>query len=468
MKTLRYSIYIKPFLFFLDIFVINIIYPATFIFHYGNLDRILNDESKTVWLILNVVWCLIVVYSFPYRFFRFEKIEYILNKTFKIILLYVGIVSFVIMFMQYNDISKLRMAYFFLLLFILFFISRILSFLAIKKLRKKGFNYRNVIIVGFNGNGLKLGEVLKSDLTLGYRILTYFDSGNDNEFKNRLPPTDFSGGVDNIEPFLEANSVHEIFVSTGIENSDLVNKLNDLSNRYACRLRLMPDLTHYSGASKVSVSYYGNMPVISLRHEPLEYVGNRIIKRLFDIVFSLIVITCVFSWLFPLLIIAVKLSSKGPVFFKQIRSGENNLHFICYKFRSMRVHEEVFIQATQDDKRVTKIGSFLRKTNLDELPQFFNVLFGQMSIVGPRPHPIQLDDQFLELINTYKVRHFAKPGITGWAQVNGFRGETKDVMDMQKRIENDIWYIENWSFLLDIKIVLLTVFNMLKGEKNAY
>jgi putative colanic acid biosynthesis UDP-glucose lipid carrier transferase len=165
----------------------------------------------------------------------------------------------------------------------------------------------------------------------------------------------------------------------------------------------------------------------------------------------------------------VKLSSKGPVFFKQERLGERRQQFTCYKFRSMRTNRECDMkQATRDDPRITRVGAFLRKSNLDELPQFFNVLLGQMSVVGPRPHPLKLNDQFRDIIDKYMVRHFVRPGITGWAQVNGFRGETRTPELMEKRVDLDVWYLENWSFRLDLKIVLLTVTNMFRKDEMAY
>ena len=205
-----------------------------------------------------------------------------------------------------------------------------------------------------------------------------------------------------------------------------------------------------------------------LRKEPLEKIGNRLLKKLFDILFSLFVILFVFTWFFPILILMVKLSSKGPAFFRQKRSGEKNISFTCLKFRTMRVNKlSDELQAKKGDPRITKLGAFMRKTNLDELPQFLNVLVGQMSVVGPRPHMLKHTEQYSELINNYLTRHFVKPGITGWAQVKGYRGETKELIDMQKRVEYDIWYIENWKFLLDIKIIWMTVKNMLRGEKNA-
>jgi lipopolysaccharide/colanic/teichoic acid biosynthesis glycosyltransferase len=177
----------------------------------------------------------------------------------------------------------------------------------------------------------------------------------------------------------------------------------------------------------------------------------------------------VFSWLFPIIAIIIKLNSKGPVFFKQKRSGLDNDNFGCYKFRSMYFDEKRDgVQATKGDSRITTVGAFLRKTSLDELPQFLNVLLGQMSVVGPRPHPLWLNDKYRDNIEKYMLRHFIKPGITGLAQVKGFRGETTDPVMMERRIKMDVFYLENWSFLLDIKIIFMTVFGFLKGDENAF
>ncbi|MFT4205289.1 MAG: undecaprenyl-phosphate glucose phosphotransferase [Chitinophagaceae bacterium] len=209
--------------------------------------------------------------------------------------------------------------------------------------------------------------------------------------------------------------------------------------------------------------------ILNLRSEPLSSLRNRIKKRLFDLAFSTFVIVFILSWLYPIIAIIIKLGSKGPVIFKQQRSGKDNKPFNCYKFRSMRMSTDADTkQATKNDARLTKFGAFMRKTSLDELPQFFNVWKGEMSIVGPRPHMLKHTEQYQELIEKYLVRQFLKPGITGWAQVNGFRGETKELSLMQKRVEYDIWYMENWSLMLDVRIVFMTVINIIKGEPEAY
>jgi putative colanic acid biosynthesis UDP-glucose lipid carrier transferase len=196
---------------------------------------------------------------------------------------------------------------------------------------------------------------------------------------------------------------------------------------------------------------------------------KRFFKRSFDILFSLFIILFVFSWLYPILAILIKLESRGPVFFVQLRTGRNDLLFKCYKFRSMRINKDADNQqATLNDHRITRIGCFMRKTSLDELPQFFNVLIGNMSIVGPRPHMVKHTEEYSRLTDKYKTRHTLRPGITGWAQILGLRGEVKSPEAMLKRVDADVWYLKNWSFLLDLKIIFLTFWITLKGDKNAY
>jgi putative colanic acid biosysnthesis UDP-glucose lipid carrier transferase len=201
----------------------------------------------------------------------------------------------------------------------------------------------------------------------------------------------------------------------------------------------------------------------------LQEMRNQMKKRVFDVVFSSIVIILVLSWLVPIVAILIKLDSKGPVFFKQLRSGKNNLKFLCFKFRSLHVNAEADSkQVVRRDARFTRIGRFLRKTNIDELPQFFNVLKGDMSIVGPRPHMLKHTEEYSTILNQYMVRHFVKPGITGLAQISGFRGEIKKHEQLHKRVEYDILYMENWSMWQDLKIIMLTVYITFKGDKNAF
>ena len=212
------------------------------------------------------------------------------------------------------------------------------------------------------------------------------------------------------------------------------------------------------------MEYVGSFVMFNPQEIPLDRLTYRTAKRVFDIAFSLSVIILLFSWLFPIIALIIKLDSKGPVFFIQRRTGINNKTFYCLKFRTMRTNKDADIrQATKDDERITPIGNFLRKTNIDELPQFFNVLKGDMSVVGPRPHMLKHTKQYSALIEHYQVRHFVKPGITGWAQVNGYRGLTDELWKMEKRVEYDMEYLTNWTFYWDVKIIYMTVIG-----KNIY
>jgi len=211
------------------------------------------------------------------------------------------------------------------------------------------------------------------------------------------------------------------------------------------------------------------LPIMILRPIPLDDLLSQFVKRLFDIVFSFLIMIAILWWLVPLIGILIKLESPGPIFFKQKRNGRGNEPFDCYKFRSMRINNDSDTkQATKNDYRVTKVGRFLRNNSLDELPQFFNVFIGDMSVVGPRPHPVQLNEDYRSLIDRYMSRHLIKPGVTGLAQVMGYRGETSEPYQMKSRIKLDIFYVEHWTFWLDMKLIALTILKIFKGDKNAY
>jgi putative colanic acid biosynthesis UDP-glucose lipid carrier transferase len=249
--------------------------------------------------------------------------------------------------------------------------------------------------------------------------------------------------------------------------NEVVHGLISFAENNLIRFKILPDFRGFDN-KKIKINFYDNVPVLTIRKEPLENISNRILKRLFDMLFSSLVILLIFPWVFPIIAILIKLSSKGPVFFKQLRSGRDNNAFYCYKFRSMRVNSLADeLQAKKNDPRITRIGKVLRKTSLDEMPQFFNVLIGNMSVVGPRPHMLKHTEEYSKVVNNFMVRHFVKPGITGLAQVKGFRGETTDPFLMQKRVEHDVWYIENWSILLDIKVIVLTLWSITIGDENA-
>lgn len=274
--------------------------------------------------------------------------------------------------------------------------------------------------------------------------------------------------ADRFRELAEDHDVDEVYVSLPENLVQQSALLLDTAEKYCLRVNFVPNIDSY-GNLAYQTDYIGNIPILTVGDTRLTEMKSRVKKRFVDLLFSTLVIVLVMSWLVPLLAILIRLESRGPVFFVQQRSGRNNKPFRCYKFRSMRVNDESDTRQTgPNDDRTTRIGRFMRHTNIDEFPQFFNVFKGEMSVVGPRPHMLTHTEYYGAFIEKYMARHYAKPGITGWAQVNGYRGETQDPMLMQKRVEHDIWYLSNWSAMLDVRIVVMTVINMLRKEKNAY
>jgi putative colanic acid biosysnthesis UDP-glucose lipid carrier transferase len=369
-----------------------------------------------------------------------------------------------IVILRFHEISRLRMLYFFALFLITVLFFRVVFLKILKVIRKKGYNFRTVIIIGMGKAGLNLYSYLSRDLSFGYRVLGFFDD-NPEDYSKKFK---VFGPIHEVKNYIQKNQVDEVYITVSDYPEKIIKEIIDACESNLIRIKFVPNFNRYTQTRHVSVEFYGNIPIVSLRTEPLENPLNRTIKRIFDVLFSLSMIVFVLTWLFPILMILIKLSSKGPIFFKQERSGEDNKTFICLKFRTMQINDSAnTLQASKNDSRITRVGKFLRKSNIDELPQFFNVLFGSMSVVGPRPHMIKHTEEYSALINNYLVRHLIKPGITGWAQVNGLRGETSELEQMEARVEFDIWYIENWSFMLDIKIAIQTVANMFIGEENA-
>jgi len=339
-----------------------------------------------------------------------------------------------------------------------------LVFLAIRKSnRNLLMDSRAIVIVGSGRIAMDIFQYFENHKHSGYKVIGFFDDKASRVAEIEL----YLGSVSDVIDFTLKNNVHEIFCALPTSQSKQIEQLMSEADRHLIRFKIIPE--YIKSKKLMQVENYDHIPVISVRPEPLENMLNRSIKRIFDIVFSLFVIVFVISWLFPILAIIIKLQSPGPVFFTQIRSGKDNMPFKCYKLRSMRVNTDSDSkQATRSDPRITPIGAFMRKTSLDEFPQFFNVLISNMSVVGPRPHMISHTERYSQVIDQFMVRHFLKPGITGWAQINGFRGETKTTEDMLQRVEADVWYLENWSFLLDLKIIFLTFWNVIKGEANAF
>jgi putative colanic acid biosynthesis UDP-glucose lipid carrier transferase len=320
-----------------------------------------------------------------------------------------------------------------------------------------GGNVRKVVILGYNKKTVALENFFKNKQEYGYSHRRTFDVKRSNDFN-----------LNTCFEFILDNGIDEIYCSISELNNNQINSVVDFADNNLKILKFLPDNKEiYS--KKLKYEYYDYIPILTLRSIPLEEPINQFIKRGFDILFSSFVIIFILSWLTPILAILIKLESRGPVFFKQARNGFNYKEFDCYKFRSMMPNKDAHLyQATRGDQRVTKVGKFMRKTSIDELPQFFNVLFGDMSVVGPRPHMVSHTTMYAKRIDKFMVRHFVKPGITGLAQISGYRGEVESDIDIIGRVKYDIFYIENWSLLLDLKIIFKTFLNAVKGEDKAY
>lgn len=462
----RISRYFKLLFVFFDILLLNAAINLSALARFGNLEELSSKEERAIVLLMNLIWIGLLLYRDSYRMVRIERIESILRRTINKILIHAAIVSIFVVFLKYEDVSRLRLLFFYLFFFFIIMIFRYILMKILKKIRANGYNFQKVIIVGANDTGERMRKILAKDLTYGYRFLGFFD---DRTAVSSTISGPFLGEFDSIQDFIVKEKVDEMYVALHIDKVEIINKLIKICEQNMIRIKFIPDFQLYTKSSKVEVVFYENTPVLMFRPEPLEFASNRLVKKVFDICFSLTVIVLIFPWLLPIVALIIKIESPGPVFFKQERSGRDNQTFMCFKFRSMYVNDLAHDkQAGKGDSRITRFGAFIRKTSVDELPQFFNVFLGDMSVVGPRPHMVNLAKEYSELINNYLVRQYAKPGITGWAQVNGYRGETKELIDMENRVEYDIWYIENWSLLLDMKIIVRTIINVFNGEENAY
>lgn len=338
---------------------------------------------------------------------------------------------------------------------------RVVSSFILKRLRRRGFNFAKVVIIGTGRTAQRLYDIMEQDTGYGYRVLGFFDDNPKEGFDcAKVMP------ISELKEFVQRNQIRQIFFTFSGQDESLSTVIK-IADDNVVDFYYVPQIPRTLSRS-FELHNIGPIPVLSIRRNPLKNIFNRALKRAFDLVFSSIFL-CIYPIIYIPVAIAIKLSSPGPVYFKQERTGYLGKSFMCLKFRTMKVNANSDKQqATKDDPRKTRLGDFLRRTSLDELPQFINVWRGDMSIVGPRPHMLKHTEDYTRVVDRYMVRHTVKPGITGWAQVNGYRGLTDELWKMERRVEHDVWYIENWTFLLDIKIIIRTVINAVVGEKNAF
>jgi Undecaprenyl-phosphate glucose phosphotransferase len=396
-----------------------------------------------------------------YKFYRVSRIITILLNASKAFILYILLIEATLNVTGLNTYSQTYLLAHYIVFICLIWIWRILVISALRVLRRRGYNYRTIIIVGYSKAAKDLKRFFKQHPEYGYRFLGFFDDKN-------IGKPNVLGNIADVERFVLENNVDEIYCCPFDLDKNQVARLIDFVDNNLIRMKFLPEPGIFP-YKNLKIDFYDILPILILRSIPLDDALNKVFKRSFDIAFSLLVIIFILSWLLPLLAIIIKLDSPGSVFFKQERSGIDNKIFKCWKLRTMYVNTDAdSIQARRGDARITRFGSFLRKTSLDELPQFFNVLLGNMSVVGPRPHMLKHTQQYAIAVDKFMVRHFVKPGITGLSQVRGFRGDTSEAYQIKGRVKLDIFYLENWSFLLDMKIIYFTVYNMFNGDSSAF
>ena len=450
----------------LDIIIILIAYLVAKKFRY-NID--LQYFSYPFFFLSIVLWFVMSIFSKIYFEKRSNKFAEEMVQMIYHSILFIVSLSSVLFFLNLNHKFPSK--------FVLVF-ANILTFLAIlskyairKKIHaylNKGIFYDQVLLVGSTKAAEEFIDAVKKYYYYGYKCIGYID--DQDQLKKECA---YLGNLNDLHTILRTTEIDEVFIALPTGENEKIQNCIAICDGLNVKVRILPNLSEFTSSS-IYINNIGLLPVVNVGDLPLDKRENRLSKRIFDIVFSLLFFILLGSFIFPILAIIIKLSSKGPIFFKQERWGLNNKRITCYKFRSMykessEIDEEGnFQQAFKDDPRITLIGKILRKTNMDELPQFWNVLIGNMSVVGPRPHPTQLNIQSMELVDNYMLRHMVIPGITGLAQVNGCRGETRTTEDMQKRVNFDLYYIQRWNFWLDLQIIIQTVINIFRGDQNAY
>lgn len=458
--SVRYSKYLPLISLAGDFIILNAIFVFGFCIFSGS-GRCIDDQLLVFYLYLNFVWLILTIV------FRAGNISQTLPRK-QMIYTYIKIiVFFFFLFLLYFQVITLNyfprhyIEYIFPAFFAALIAWKLVLYYSFLLYRRMGYNYRNVIIVGMNKNTLALRNYFKSSQLNGYRFIGYI-AHEKSKRKNII------GTWSELHDIIKEKDIDEIYIGWNSIPKDVLPQITEVANHHALKVRIVPDFGEFSYKNAELVNY-GMVQVIQFHPGPLSHWYNQFIKRIFDIGFSIILIVGVLSWLTFILYILSLFGSREGVFFFQKRTGSDGKIFKCIKFKTMRRNEDADQkQATRRDKRITPVGRFLRKTSLDEMPQFINVLIGQMSVVGPRPHMLRHTDMYRKLVRRFMVRHTIRPGITGLAQVRGYRGEIRRISDIRQRITHDVNYIESWSFGLDMKIIALTLWKLIKGDKKAY
>lgn len=444
---------LKSLFFIGDIVLLNL---AIFLsIHLSKLSATALDPGDVYLIVFsNLSWLFLVLVSLPYESTRGWTVSKTLRSQFAFITVHLLVIASLIVFFD-KQYSPYQIIVLYLIFIPLFFILRLIV-LYFRRLTISNSFQRRFVLIGRNKLSDDLRKYYRLNPELGYQFVRYFDF-IDGDFDVR-----------SVQSYCADNNIHEIYICSPQVNNEQIERLINFGLDSLIKVKLIFD-TGGSINQSIQLDEYGNRPGKNQSVIALDDFRNIMIKRGFDLLFTSLLFVSILSWLIPIVILLIKLDSKGPGFFIQLRNGEGNRPFNCIKFRTMVVNEQADSkQAVKNDPRITKLGKFLRKSSIDELPQFLNVLKGDMSLIGPRPHPIKLNEKFQPLIRNIMSRHYVKPGITGLAQCMGYRGETQTLADMENRVRLDRYYIENWSFWLDIKIIFLTIVSLIRGSDKAY
>ena len=460
----RYGQFVRWIFSIVDLLIVNLVFVFTIFIDYRVKAAAGGFSTRPMWLALNVAMLVCIYFYNEVHEKRVIYAERVVGKAVNLVVTHAGIFIALTSMLKQPDVPWHQVLLFYVVFFLCLSCWWVVSRQLVKVYRNHGFNFKRVIIIGGGTVGVRLIDEMLSDQGYGYHIVGFFD---DNP-KARAASAVYQGTLDDVESFVKTHQVDEMFCAVpDIEDNQNVAHMIRIADNNAVDFYYVPQFGR-TVTRQFELSSVGDVPILAVHPYPLKNPLNRLFKRVFDLLVSSVMLV-----LSPLVIIPVaigiRLSSPGSIFFVQKRTGYRGQAFDCYKFRTMRVNADSdTLQASKGDPRVTRFGNFLRRTSIDELPQFFNVWRGEMSIVGPRPHMVAQTAMYSELIDKYMLRHTIKPGITGWAQVHGLRGQTEELWQMEKRVELDVWYAENWSFFLDLKIIFHTVINALKGDDNAY
>lgn len=450
---------LKVLLLIVDILLINISLIIATVVKFNSGVKYYFEKYPELFLLINITWLILFFVLKSYDIRTYDRASKWFIRIFSIISFHLLVIASFWVFTKSYHYSREFLFLTYLSITILIFSWRVLYYYLLKYLYKLTVP-KNIIVYGYGPIATELVAFLRLHAEYGYKFLGYFDNNRQSE--------QIKGTYSELQDFVRNNEVDEIYCCLPYVDYSHIKELIDFGDESLVRIKLLTDFRGFA-SKNIELHRYEHIPVLSVNSTPLDDWKNRAVKRVFDITFSLFVLIFIFSWLYPIIALLIKIDSKGPILFKQKRTGLNNDDFYCYKFRTMKVNSESDVkQATKDDSRITKLGRFLRKSSLDELPQFLNVLMGSMSVIGPRPHMLSHTEEYAKKVEKFMARHFVKPGITGLAQAKGYRGETKHIRQMQNRVKLDRFYVDNWSLWLDIKIIFMTITSIIKGNENAF